>query len=199
MSYVLIVDDKEENRYYLQALLTAHAYHVKVARHGAEALVLARQSTPQLVVSDLLMPVMDGYTLLRHWKSDPVLQSVPFIVYTATYTQEEDEKLAMDLGADAFILKPAEPDNFLQAVRDVSSRAAKPGVVAASAGRIDEADVLKHYSETLIRKLEEKSLQLSEANGLLALDIIRREKAEAALRDSEERFRLLASATNDVV
>ncbi|MDP3516447.1 MAG: response regulator [Pseudohongiella sp.] len=199
MSYVLIVDDKEENRYYLQALLTAHAYHVKVARHGAEALVLARQCVPQLVVSDLLMPVMDGYTLLRHWKSDPALQSVPFIVYTATYTQEEDEKLALDLGADAFILKPAEPDNFVQVVRDVSSRAAKPGVAAASAGRIDEADVLKHYSETLIRKLEEKSLQLSEANGLLALDIIRREKAEAALRDSEERFRLLASATNDVV
>lgn len=185
MSYVLIVDDKEENRYYLQVLLTAHAYTVKVARHGAEALVLARLSTPQLVVSDLLMPVMDGYTLLRHWKSDPALKSVPFIVYTATYTQEEDEKLAIDLGADAFILKPAEPDNFVQAVRDVSSLAANPGVAAASAGRVDEADVLKHYSETLIRKLEEKSLQLSETNKKLADDIIRREKTEAALRDAQ--------------
>lgn len=199
MSYVLIVDDKEENRYYLQALLGAHGYTVCVARHGAEALVLARQSRPQLVVSDLLMPVMDGYTLLRHWKSDPGLSSVPFIVYTATYTQEEDEKLALDLGADAFILKPAEPDDFVALVRIVSSRTAKPGVAAATLGRVDEADVLKHYSETLIRKLEEKSLQLSEANRLLALDITRREKAEAALRDSEERFRLLAAATNDVV
>lgn len=199
MSDVLIVDDKEENRYYLQALLGAHGYTVSVARHGAEALVLARQSRPQLVVSDLLMPVMDGYTLLRHWKSEPGLRAVPFIVYTATYTQEEDEKLAMDLGADAFILKPAEPDDFVALVRSVSSRTAKPGVAAATAHRADETDVLKHYSETLIRKLEEKSLQLSEANRLLALDITRREKAEAALRDSEERFRLMAGATNDAV
>ncbi|TFH74944.1 response regulator [Gammaproteobacteria bacterium LSUCC0112] len=199
MSDVLIVDDKEENRYYLQALLGAHGYTVSVARHGAEALVLARQSRPQLVVSDLLMPVMDGYTLLRHWKSDSGLCAVPFIVYTATYTQEKDEKLAMDLGADAFILKPAEPDDFVALVRIVSGRTAKPGVAAATAGRVDETDVLKHYSETLIRKLEEKSLQLSEANRLLALDITRREKAEAALRDSEERFRLMAGATNDAV
>lgn len=199
MSYVLVVDDKEENRYYLQALLTGHGYRVTVARHGAEALVLARQSAPTLVISDLLMPVMDGYTLLRHWKSDPALKALPFIVYTATYTEAEDEKLALDLGADAFILKPAEPDVFLQRMQEVLARPANQGPAAASESRANEADVLRHYSETLIRKLEEKSLQLSEANALLEQDIVRREKAEAALRESEERFRLLAKATSDAV
>lgn len=199
MSYVLVVDDKEENRYYLQALLTGHGHKVKVARHGAEALVLARQSGPSLVISDLLMPVMDGYTLLRHWKADPGLRALPFIVYTATYTQAEDEKLAMDLGADAFILKPAEPEEFLARMQEVVSRPANSGPHKDSSDRSSETEVLRHYSETLIRKLEEKSLQLSESNRLLELDIARREKAEAALRDSEERFRLLARATNDAI
>jgi PAS domain S-box-containing protein len=199
VSYVLVVDDKEENRYYLQALLKGYGYRVMVARHGAEALVLARQSNPLLVISDLLMPVMDGYTLLRHWKADPALRALPFIVYTATYTQAEDEKLAMDLGADAFILKPAEPDEFLTRMHKVLSRPASAGPDASTPERSDETEVLRHYSETLIRKLEEKSLQLSEANRTLQLDIARREKAEAALRDSEERFRLLARATNDAI
>lgn len=199
MSYVLVVDDKEENRYYLQALLTGHGFNVTVARHGAEALVLARQSSPSLVISDLLMPVMDGYTLLRHWKADPALRALPFIVYTATYTQAEDEKLAMDLGADAFILKPAEPEEFLARMQEVASRPAKAGPDVARPERPDETEVLRHYSETLIRKLEEKSLQLTETNRILESDIARREKAEAALRDSEERFRLLARATNDAI
>src|SRR5690606_16346899 len=103
MTRVLVVDDKEDNLYYLQALLRGHGYEVEVARHGAEALVLARQTPPDVVVSDLLMPVMDGYTLLRHWKADAQLRGLPFIVYTATYTEAEDERLAYDLGADAFI------------------------------------------------------------------------------------------------
>ena len=82
MTRVLIVDDKDANRYYLQALLTGHGFDVDEARHGAEALVKARQAAPDLVVADLLMPVMDGYTLLRHWKADARLNRAPFIVCT---------------------------------------------------------------------------------------------------------------------
>ena len=121
MNRVLIIDDKEENIYYLNALLSGQGLQVDSARHGAEALVKARQSPPDLVISDLLMPVMDGYTLLRHWKADPRLKCVPFIVYTATYTEAEDERLALSLGADAFILKPAEPEDFVAKIKEVQS------------------------------------------------------------------------------
>ena len=75
MIRVLIVDDKQENLYLLRALLQGHGCVVDEARHGAEALIKARQAPPDLIISDLLMPVMDGYTLLRQWKADERLRT----------------------------------------------------------------------------------------------------------------------------
>ncbi|HEV2694863.1 MAG TPA: response regulator [Verrucomicrobiae bacterium] len=182
MTRILIVDDKEENIYYLRALLTGHGCAVESARHGAEALVKARQSPPDVIISDLLMPVMDGFTLLRLWKADDRLKVIPFIVYTATYTEPEDEHLALSLGADAFILKPAEPEVFLARLHEVQANAAasRPNPPRFATG--DEKELLKVYSETLIRKLEEKTLQLEETNRALQRDIVERKKAEETLR-----------------
>ena len=165
MTRLLIVDDKDENLYLLRALLEGHGYEVDSARHGAEALTLARLRPPDVVISDLLMPVLDGYTLLRHWKSDERLSRIPFIVYTATYTEPRDEQLALDLGADAFILKPAEPEAFMTRLRDVLARVeAEPAPVRPGQ---PTQEVLKEYSEVLVRKLEEKALQLQQANASL--------------------------------
>ncbi len=200
MPTVLIVDDNEENRYYLQMLLGGSGYHVVAARHGQQALEMARRAAPDVVVSDLLMPVMDGHTLLRHWKQDTRLGHIPFVVYTATHTEAEDEKLVLDLGADAFILKPAEPDAFLKALEDVESCAgvARPqtetGIPATA-----NAGLFRQYSIALVRKLEEKTHELEKANRQLREDIERHEELEERLRRSEERFRLLARATNDAI
>lgn len=178
MKHALIVDDKDENLYYLEALLKGNGYSVDSARHGAEALVKARQSQPDIVVSDLLMPVMDGYTLLRHWKIDTALKRIPFIVYTATYTEPEDERLALSLGADAFILKPSEPEDFMAKLYEVEAKTAL-GLPSQPANQVNnEKTLLKVYSETLVRKLEEKTLQLEEANLELQRDIARRKEAE---------------------
>jgi PAS domain S-box-containing protein len=191
MNRILIVDDKEENLYYLRTLLAGHGCEVESAVHGAEALVKARLKPPDLVVSDLLMPVMDGYTLLRYWKADERLKKIPFIVYTATYTEEEDERLALDLGADAFILKPAEPEDFLARIREVQANvaAAVPTLPKHPVG--DEKEIFKVYSETLIRKLEEKTMQLEEANHALQQDIANRRRTEEAWRESENRLRAI--------
>jgi signal transduction histidine kinase/DNA-binding response OmpR family regulator len=182
MKRILVVDDKEENVYYLQVLLTGHGYEVDVARHGAEALIKARQSPPDLVVSDLLMPVMDGYTLLRLWRSDARLKKIPFLVYTATYTEPEDERLALSLGADAFILKPAEPEDFLARIRQMETRDGVRQGSPPPTATGNETELLKVYSETLIRKLEEKSLQLEESNRTLLKDIAARKEIERELR-----------------
>ena len=193
---VLIVDDSEENTYYLRILLGAHGYEVESARHGAEALVKAREAPPGVVISDLLMPVMDGYTLLRHWKADARLRRTPFIVYTATYTEPDDVQLALNLGADAFILKPAEPDEFLARVREVEANLV--AAVPALEPEGDEQGLLREYSEALVRKLEHKTLQLEESNRALQKDIAAREAVEVALRESEGRFRQLADNIDDV-
>ncbi len=177
MTRVLVVDDAEDNAYYLRALFEGHGWVVETARHGAEALDKARLAPVDLVISDLLMPVMDGFALLRQWKGDPCLCRAPFVVYTATYTGSDDEQLAHSLGADAFILKPAEPEPLILRLRDLLGRGARPGPAPAAAPG-DETVLLRQYSESLIRKLEEKMLQLEASNQTL-----QREEAVLRMRD----------------
>jgi CheY-like chemotaxis protein len=146
MTRVLVVDDKEDNLYYLDILLRSHGYDVETARHGAEALARARQSAPDLIVADLLMPIMDGYTLLRHWKADPRLRQIPFVVYTATYTAREDEDLAYNLGADDFIVKPAEPEDLLARIHHAEVRAGSGETRTPSTPSGQDEAFVKQYS-----------------------------------------------------
>ena len=161
MPRVLIVDDSEDNLYYLRTLLGAYGYEVESAVHGAEALEKARHSPPGLVISDLLMPVMDGYTLLRQWRLDDHLRNIPFVVYTATYTSPEDETLAVNLGADAFIVKPKEPDEFMAAIGHVLSRATGAGARSVHMPEASDPAIVKQYSAALVRKLEDKNAELT--------------------------------------
>ena len=183
MTKVLVVDDREPNLLYLEALLRGHGYDVDLAHHGAEALALAHSAPPDLVVSDLLMPVMDGYSLLREWKSDGALRQVPFIVHTATYTHPEDERLAWDLGADAFVLKPAEPDELIRRIQEVLERRTAHVPIGFRDDTAPETGLLKAYSESLIRKLEEKTLELEASNRQLQEDIEKRRLVELRLAE----------------
>ncbi|MFQ4136559.1 response regulator [Nodosilinea sp. PGN35] len=202
MSPVLVVDDNAENLYLLRMLLQGHGYTVEEARHGAEALAKARRQPPALVISDLLMPVMDGYTLLRHWKTDDQLQVIPFMVYTATYTDPKDERLALDLGADAFLIKPAEPEALLASILALLAPPAW-GAPRTAAGvrqpQMEEKVLFKDYSEALFRKLEKKIEGLQQTNRRLGTEIAERRRTEAALRDSEARYRQLFQSITDPV
>jgi PAS domain S-box-containing protein len=192
MQRILIVDDNDENIYYLHALLRSVGYEVITARNGAEALNAALADPPELVISDLLMPIMDGFTLLRQWKVDQRLNRIPFVVYTATYTDPKDEQLALDLGADAFIVKPTEPAPFMVRIREVLAKAARGDMSPANAPVGEETDLLRQYSEVLIHKLESKALKLEEANRTLS---VREQKARA----NECELSLIFQNISDVV
>ena len=119
MNKLLIVDDNTQNLYMLETLLKTNGFEVVQALNGSEALKLARTAPPDLIISDILMPEMDGFSLCRAWRSDEQLKKIPFIFYTATYTDSKDEHFALNLGADRFLVKPMEPLTFLENVRQV--------------------------------------------------------------------------------
>ncbi len=124
MNHILVVDDSAENRARLRVLLTDHDYVVDEACHGAEALLKARLDPPQLIIADLLLPVMDGYKLLRQWRADERLQQIPFVIYTRTDIHPKDKRLALDLGVDVFILHAAESQMFLAHIREALDQGA---------------------------------------------------------------------------
>jgi CheY-like chemotaxis protein len=100
---ILSVDDNSENLYMLEALLRGYGHEVDSASDGHRALQLTGCGCYDLIISDILMPRMDGFQLCRELKKDVRLRHVPFIFYTATYTDPRDAAFALSLGADRFL------------------------------------------------------------------------------------------------
>ena len=122
MQWALVVDDHEENFYLIKTILSTRQISARWAKNGEEALQMARQENPDMVISDILMPVMDGFELCRAWKQDEALRQIPFVFYTATYVEPEDLEFALSLGADGFIAKNTEPQVFLDSLQDILSK-----------------------------------------------------------------------------
>jgi response regulator RpfG family c-di-GMP phosphodiesterase len=168
MEKILIVDDIPENLYFLEVLLKTNGYEVESASNGIQALELARENPPALIISDVLMPGMDGFSLCRACKSDDRLKTIPFFFFTATYTDARDEAFAFSLGADAFIVKPIDPDPLLELIRKALQDGRKKELPAVPMAIENEEVFFKEYNETLIRKLEDKMLELQKSNKRLA-------------------------------
>jgi two-component system, cell cycle sensor histidine kinase and response regulator CckA len=181
--HVLIVDDKEENLYFLKSLLRGHGYEVMTAIHGEDALDKALENTPDLIISDILMPVMDGFAFCRECRKDGSLKNIPFVFYTATYTDSQDEAFAREIGADEFITKPCEPENLLNAICRALEKGEHRDIIVEQAPKREE-DIFKLYNKRLIHKLEQKMIELEQ-------EVITRKTAEATLRESEEKHRRL--------
>ncbi len=182
MIKLLIVDDSQPDLYMLESLLKATGYEVMTASNGIEAFEQARINPPDLIISDILMPEMDGFTLCRQLKQDAALNRIPFVFYTATYTDSRDEELALSLGAEKFIVKPADPEEFIGIIRDVILQYKQGKLVSSVRITKTEKDVSRMYNEALIRKLEDKMGQLEAANHLLKKEIDKRIRTEKELQ-----------------
>jgi len=180
----LIVDDREEDRRLLRYNLEWHGYQVAEAGNGEVALELARRDPPDLVIADALMPVMDGFQLLREIRKDPSLDRVPFIFYSSVYTSEREEELALSLGAQAYITKPKDADQIWDEIARITAAGLpSPAAPPALANPDDEA-FLTQYSKIVATKLEEKVRELEAANGSLTLSERRYRNLFACLRDA---------------
>jgi len=126
VTHILIVDDSEPDRELLRTLLELNGYSVTIAGNGAEALDAARQRRPDAVVSDVLMPKMDGFTLCHAWMQDADLKTIPFIFYTANLTLAEDVHVGRVLGGARYLIKPMQQEGFLQELRNVLQRRDTP-------------------------------------------------------------------------
>ena len=172
---ILIVDDAAVNLFVLETLLKGSGHEVVSAGDGSEALDRLRGNSCDLIISDILMPRMDGFQLCRECRNDPAFRKIPFVFYTATYTEPKDREFALSLGADRFIVKPIEPKELLQIIGEVGAMKKQDDGEVPHEPVEEEKVYLKEYNERLVSKLEKKMLDLTELN--------------RALRESEAKYR----------
>lgn len=169
MATILIADDHRANRDALAYLLEAAGYRVLLAANGAEALQTALEQRPDLVISDVLMPKMDGYGLARRLRADPATAATRLMFYTAYFDRREAKELAQAHGVERVLAKPSENDAILGAVREVLEARAEP--LAAVAPDLDR-DRLRMMVDQLLEKtgaLEAEQRRVERLNRTLAV------------------------------
>jgi signal transduction histidine kinase len=158
---VLVVDDNETNRKLLGFLLRSHQIETVEAADGVQALEILEREKIDVVISDILMPRMDGFHLCHEVRNNPRLQNVGVVMCTATDFTPEDEARANSLGADRFLKKGGSSGEILAAVRETMEEIGqKRRRHVPVAGEYPELQVMKEYSEAMIHKLEQKSIEL---------------------------------------
>ena len=128
MSIVLIVDENELNVDMLGRRLRRRGFEIRTASNGEEALESVRRAAPDVILMDMSMPVMDGWTATARLKSDPATRDIPVIALTAS-AMESDRTRALEVGCDAFDTKPVDLDRLLGKMVEVmtASRGAGDG------------------------------------------------------------------------
>ena len=203
MATILVVDDKELNRSVLNVLLSHQGHRIVEAYDGAEALNKAQSEKPELIITDILMPNMDGYEFVRRLRESPAMPEAKVIFYSALYREEETRSLAAACGVSTLICKPTEPQEILRIVEGVLNT--EPPLRPARPKADEAAEVVRLLSDKLYQKVQElenlnatlettvilRTHELEEANRSLKEQIVSRQKAEeAAAADRDTKLRM---------
>src|ERR1035437_9014092 len=173
---LLIVDDHLINLKLLRAQLESEGHVVFEAHDGVDAFALLERQHVDVVISDILMPRMDGYSLCYEIRKHTRLCDLPIIIYTSTYLSPGDENLALDMGADKYLKKPVSVATIVAALHEI---VAQPHA-APRPDELREVETLKNYNERLVSKLKEKNTEL--------------QAQTEGLRESELQYRTLADS-----
>ena len=189
---LLIVDDSKNERMILKKMLKSEGYAVQEAENGQQALERVLLSPPDMIISDILMPVMDGFKLCREIKADNRTCDIPVVFFTGMYTKTEDENFAFKMGADRFLVKSMGWEVFFRKLKDVirEKEMGKESIQTdLPKDERDGKEIYKLYNEWLIKKLEDKVFELEREAGL-------RKKLENQLHDSQESLQTAFEGAN---
>lgn len=216
---ILVVEDSTTQAELLKRLLTQHGYDVFLARDGAEGLEMAQRQKPDIILSDIMMPVMDGYQMCRKIKDIEGVKHIPVILLTKL-EEPEDVVKGLESGADAYVTKPYDEDHIVSKVRaikdtprqfrnkpelDLTEFEYEGKTYNVHSGRAQTLSFLISAYESaliknryLLRVQEElKALNehfedlVAERTAKLEHEISERMTVETNMRDSEERYRAL--------
>jgi len=191
---ILIVEDSQTQAMQLHYILTQHGYGVLVARNGREGLDLMGSVMPSLVISDILMPDMDGYQLCSAIRADETLRTIPVMLLTLL-SSVKDIVQALECSADYFITKPYKVEYLLSKIESVLSAASHSGRdrTAVETSITYQGDKFRINSDMpRILELLISTYELSIIKNQEQLNTLKeRMQAEEALRQSEERFRAI--------
>ncbi len=146
---LLVVDDEPNLLRAVAVCLRAAGYDVTTARGGAEALIRVAERLPDLIVSDIRMPGMDGYTLARHLRSSPRTELIPIVFLTAK-DETADRIVGFRSGVDAYLTKPFEPDELVAVIANILNRVERTHAgIARLVGRSQPGQDLPFHDEEL--------------------------------------------------
>jgi len=176
--YLLVVEDVHDILKLLEATLTFKGYRVVTARNGEEALEAIQKERPALIITDILMPRMDGFSLVHRLRINPETRDIPVIFLSATYVAPEDKTFALNIGATRFIEKPVDLVTFLPVIEQLISQG-EPAPLKP----ITEFDFYDGYRKRLETKLNQKIMQIARDERLLpTLSAEGKSSFEASLR-----------------
>lgn len=177
---ILVVEDVPNVLELLEVTLRFKGYPVITARNGQEALEVLKKERPALIITDILMPKMDGFAFVQTLRTQPETHSIPVIFLSATYVTPEDKNFAMSLGAARFIEKPIDTEEFLLTVAELITQGPP-----TAPQPLESLTFYQGYRERLESKLRHKNTQITRTERLLTtLPVEQRPAFEAMLKQA---------------
>jgi DNA-binding response OmpR family regulator len=162
--YLLIVEDDPDIRKLLHTTLMFKGYRVVTAQNGKDALEIIHAELPRIVITDIMMPQLDGFGLVHRLRINPQTRDIPVVFITATYVSSDDRDFALKIGATRFIQKPVDLEKFLTTISELLERDTPTAVTP-----LDEARFYEGYCKRLEIKLDQKVKQIAREEHLLGL------------------------------
>ncbi len=160
--YLLVVEDVPDILLLIETTLKFKGYRVVTAVNGQDAIDLIRQERPAVIITDILMPKLDGFSLVHRLRLDPETRNIPVVFLSATYVAPEDKAFAQTIGVTRFIEKPVDFETFLPLIDQLMTKGAP-----SLSEPMDELEFYHGYRKRLETKLQHKDAQIARDERLL--------------------------------